>query len=117
VADDVDSAGFSGVAGTPTWFANGRRQYGAHDIDTLTAASRRQGSAEARRADRPGQVDDEQADAEVLRAWSPERAFPQADRLTVLMIRPPAGHRPQLLIWEPARREGRLDLHSGSPCA
>jgi protein-disulfide isomerase len=37
VADDVDSAGSSGVAGTPT-FANGRRQYGAYDIDTLTAA-------------------------------------------------------------------------------
>ena len=38
MADDVDSAGSSGVAGTPTSFANGRRQYGAYDIDTLTAA-------------------------------------------------------------------------------
>jgi Na+/H+ antiporter NhaA len=38
VADDVDSAGSSGVAGTPTFFVNGRRQYGAYDIDTLTAA-------------------------------------------------------------------------------
>jgi protein-disulfide isomerase len=38
VADDVDSAGSSGVAGIPTFFVNGRRQYGAYDIDTLTAA-------------------------------------------------------------------------------
>jgi protein-disulfide isomerase len=38
IADDVDSAGSSGVAGTPTFFINGRRQYGAYDIDTLTAA-------------------------------------------------------------------------------
>ena len=38
VAEDVDSAGSSGVAGTPTFFVNGRRQYGAYDIDTLTAA-------------------------------------------------------------------------------
>ena len=38
VADDVDSAGSSGVTGTPTFFINGRRQYGAYDVDTLTAA-------------------------------------------------------------------------------
>jgi Na+/H+ antiporter NhaA len=38
IADDVDSAGSSGVVGTPTFFINGRRQYGAYDIDTLTAA-------------------------------------------------------------------------------
>jgi len=38
VAEDVDSAASSGVAGTPTFFINGRRQYGAYDIDTLTAA-------------------------------------------------------------------------------
>jgi Na+/H+ antiporter NhaA len=38
IAEDVDSAGSSGVAGTPTFFINGRRQYGAYDIDTLTAA-------------------------------------------------------------------------------
>jgi Na+/H+ antiporter NhaA/protein-disulfide isomerase len=38
VAEDVDSASSSGVAGTPTFFVNGRRQYGAYDIDTLTAA-------------------------------------------------------------------------------
>jgi Na+/H+ antiporter NhaA len=38
VAEDIDSAGSSGVAGTPTFFINGRRQYGAYDIDTLSAA-------------------------------------------------------------------------------
>jgi Na+/H+ antiporter NhaA/predicted DsbA family dithiol-disulfide isomerase len=40
VADDVDSADLSGVSGTPTFFINGRRHYGAYDIDTLTAAVR-----------------------------------------------------------------------------
>ena len=38
VADDVDSADLSGVTGTPTFFINGRRHYGAYDIDTLSAA-------------------------------------------------------------------------------
>jgi Na+/H+ antiporter NhaA len=38
VAEDVDSADLSGVSGTPTFFINGRRHYGAYDIDTLTAA-------------------------------------------------------------------------------
>ena len=38
VADDVDSADLSGVTGTPTFFINGRRHYGAYDIDTLKAA-------------------------------------------------------------------------------
>jgi len=35
VADDVDSADLSGVSGTPTFFINGRRHYGAYDIETL----------------------------------------------------------------------------------
>src|SRR6476660_2660591 len=35
VADDVDSADLSGVSGTPTFFVNGRRHYGAYDIETL----------------------------------------------------------------------------------
>jgi protein-disulfide isomerase len=59
VAEDIDSAGSSGVAGTPTFFVNGRRQYGAYDIDTLSAASRRQRhkrSSTCRIV--PGQVDD-----------------------------------------------------------
>jgi Na+/H+ antiporter NhaA len=38
VADDVDSADLSGVSGTPTFFINGRRHYGAYDIGSLTAA-------------------------------------------------------------------------------
>jgi protein-disulfide isomerase len=40
VADDVDSADLSGVSGTPTFFINGRRHYGAYDIGTLTDAVR-----------------------------------------------------------------------------
>jgi Na+/H+ antiporter NhaA len=44
VADDVDSADLSGVTGTPTFFINGRRHYGAYDIDTLSAAVRAAGA-------------------------------------------------------------------------
>jgi predicted DsbA family dithiol-disulfide isomerase len=40
VGDDVASADESGVSGTPTFFINGRRHYGAYDIDALTAAVR-----------------------------------------------------------------------------
>ena len=40
VAEDVDSADLSGVSGTPTFFINGRRHYGAFDIDTLSDAVR-----------------------------------------------------------------------------
>ena len=40
VADDVDSADLSGVAGTPTFFIDGRRHHGAYDIGTLSAAVR-----------------------------------------------------------------------------
>ncbi|MGQ0815168.1 MAG: Na+/H+ antiporter NhaA [Gemmatimonadota bacterium] len=38
IARDTDSADESGVAGTPTFFIDGRRHYGAYDIDSLTAA-------------------------------------------------------------------------------
>jgi Na+/H+ antiporter NhaA len=38
VAADVESADVSGVTGTPTFFINGRRHYGAYDIGTLTRA-------------------------------------------------------------------------------
>ncbi len=38
IADDVDSADLSGVSGTPTFFINGRRHYGAYDIATLKQA-------------------------------------------------------------------------------
>jgi Na+/H+ antiporter NhaA len=47
VADDVDSADFSGVSGTPTFFINGRRHYGAYDIDTLSKAVRAAGARAA----------------------------------------------------------------------
>ncbi len=40
VAEDVASADASGVSGTPTFFINGRRHYGAYDIDTLKTAVR-----------------------------------------------------------------------------
>jgi Na+/H+ antiporter NhaA len=40
VVEDVDSADLSSVSGTPTFFINGRRHYGAYDIDTLSAAVR-----------------------------------------------------------------------------
>jgi Na+/H+ antiporter NhaA len=37
IAEDVESADASGVSGTPTFFINGRRHYGAYDVDTLSA--------------------------------------------------------------------------------
>ena len=40
VAQDVESADLSGVSGTPSFFINGRRHYGAYDIDTLAAGVR-----------------------------------------------------------------------------
>ena len=44
IADDVDSADLSGVSGTPTFFINGRRHYGAYDIATLSEAVRAAGA-------------------------------------------------------------------------
>jgi protein-disulfide isomerase len=40
IADDVRSADESGVAGTPSFFINGRRYNGAYDVDGLRAAVR-----------------------------------------------------------------------------
>jgi Na+/H+ antiporter NhaA len=40
VAEDVRSADASGVAGTPTFFINGRRHQGPYDTETLSAAVR-----------------------------------------------------------------------------
>jgi protein-disulfide isomerase len=40
VADDVGTADASGVAGTPTFFINGKRHQGAYDAATLTSAVR-----------------------------------------------------------------------------
>jgi Na+/H+ antiporter NhaA len=36
IYDDVDGADVSGVSGTPTFFINGRRHYGAYDVETLS---------------------------------------------------------------------------------
>jgi len=38
IAQDVDSADLSGVSGTPTFFVNSLRHYGAYDIASLSAA-------------------------------------------------------------------------------
>jgi len=38
VSEDVDGADLSNVSGTPTFFVNGRRHYGAYDIETLSQA-------------------------------------------------------------------------------
>ncbi len=40
IAEDVESADQSGVSGTPSFFINGRRHYGAYDVATLSAAVR-----------------------------------------------------------------------------
>jgi Na+/H+ antiporter NhaA len=44
IAENVDSADLSGVSGTPTFFIDGRRHYGAYDIATLSAAVRAAGA-------------------------------------------------------------------------
>jgi protein-disulfide isomerase len=38
IAEDVEHAAASGVVGTPTFFVNGLRHYGAYDLATLTEA-------------------------------------------------------------------------------
>ncbi len=40
IAEDVDSADLATVSGTPTFFINGIRHYGAYDLATLTEAVR-----------------------------------------------------------------------------
>jgi Na+/H+ antiporter NhaA len=54
VAEDVDSADLSGVSGTPTFFVNGRRHYGAYDIATLSAAVRAAGARAVLATSTPG---------------------------------------------------------------
>jgi Na+/H+ antiporter NhaA len=44
VDEDVDSADLSGVTGTPTFFINGRRHFGAYDVETLSEAVRTAGA-------------------------------------------------------------------------
>jgi Na+/H+ antiporter NhaA len=48
VARDVEGADQSGVAGTPTFFINGRRHHGAYDLPTLTEMVEREMRAAAR---------------------------------------------------------------------
>jgi Na+/H+ antiporter NhaA len=50
IAQDVDSADLSGVSGTPTFFINDLRHYGAYDIATLSAAVKAARAREAVRA-------------------------------------------------------------------
>ena len=50
IAQDVDSADLSAVSGTPTFFVNNLRHYGAYDIGTLSAAVK---AARARELVRP----------------------------------------------------------------
>jgi Na+/H+ antiporter NhaA len=58
IAEDVASADASGVAGTPSFFINGKRYEGAYDLATLTAAVRaartRAAAARLREPARPG---------------------------------------------------------------
>jgi protein-disulfide isomerase len=54
VAEDVDSADLSGVSGTPTFFINSRRQHGAYDIGSLSAAVRAAGARATLASTGPG---------------------------------------------------------------
>jgi Na+/H+ antiporter NhaA len=55
IAEDVATADASGVAGTPSFFINGRRHQGAYDVATLSAAVRsaRYRASLRDKADRP----------------------------------------------------------------
>jgi Na+/H+ antiporter NhaA len=48
VTRDIASAEESGVAGTPTFFINGRRQHGPYDLDSLTTSLRIEATAALR---------------------------------------------------------------------
>ncbi|WP_206685819.1 Na+/H+ antiporter NhaA [Kribbella qitaiheensis] len=54
VAQDVESADLSGVSGTPTFFINGQRHYGAYDVPTLTIAIKTARARAAIKTDDPG---------------------------------------------------------------
>ncbi len=56
IARDVESADLSGVSGTPTFFVDGRRHYGAYDIQSLKSAIK---TARARARIRSAQPVDE----------------------------------------------------------
>ena len=61
VAEDVATADSSGVAGTPSFFNNGRRHQGAYDVRTLTDSVRR-----ARNRARLRQKADRQAEPQTV---------------------------------------------------
>ena len=62
IADDVESADESGVSGTPTFFINDRRHYGAYDIATLSAAVRTaKARAKVASGSRPAEAEKAQA--------------------------------------------------------
>jgi Na+/H+ antiporter NhaA len=50
IAEDVEGADLAGVSGTPTFFVNGRRHYGAYDIGSLAAAVKAAGARAALRS-------------------------------------------------------------------
>jgi Na+/H+ antiporter NhaA len=50
VLEDIESADASGVAGTPTFFVNGRRHHGAYDLETLSQLVRAAAAAAAERS-------------------------------------------------------------------
>ena len=50
VLEDIESADASGVAGTPTFFVNGRRHHGAYDLETLSQLVRAAAAAAAQRS-------------------------------------------------------------------
>ncbi|HMJ03010.1 MAG TPA: Na+/H+ antiporter NhaA [Conexibacter sp.] len=54
VARDVESADLSAVAGTPTFFVDGRRHHGAYDVGALKAAVKAARARELVTADRDG---------------------------------------------------------------
>ena len=60
VAEDVASADASGVAGTPSFFVNGRRHQGAYDIASLTDAVQK-ARARVRLRDKAGTAQEAQA--------------------------------------------------------
>jgi Na+/H+ antiporter NhaA len=62
VAQDVESADLSGVSGTPTFFINGQRRYGAFDLPTLTEAIR---------------VARERAITGTAPDWAPDEVYPK----------------------------------------
>jgi Na+/H+ antiporter NhaA len=77
IDEDLDSAALSGVSGTPTFFINGQRHYGAYDIDALKAAVH-QAKARAMASNA-----DSVYPPAVRRAWSLSRRNPAEAKVPV----------------------------------